>query len=61
VIRNAAAGVLAQSDDRAGSLDRCSGLAFVLAPGQRAYAQILDFSDNTVIPNYVVTATFTAL
>jgi cysteine-rich repeat protein len=26
VIRNAAAGVLAQSDDRSGSTDRCSGL-----------------------------------
>jgi cysteine-rich repeat protein len=61
LIRNAAAGVLAQNDDRSGSIDRCSGLTFALAPGQRVYAQILDFGDNGAIPNYVVTAAYTTL
>jgi len=61
VIRNAAAGVLAQSDDRSGSTDRCSGLTFVIPAGQRVYVQILDFGDNGAIPNYVVSATFMAV
>jgi cysteine-rich repeat protein len=61
VIRNAAGTVLRQNDDRNGSTDRCSGTTFVLAAGQRSYLQILEFGDNAVIPNYVMTATFTAV
>jgi cysteine-rich repeat protein len=60
-IRNAAGAVLRQSDDRSGSADRCSGTTFVLAAGQRSYLQILEFGDNAAIPNYVMTATFTAV
>ncbi|MBP6628480.1 MAG: DUF4215 domain-containing protein [Kofleriaceae bacterium] len=55
-IRAAAGTSLASNDDRSASADRCSGLTFVLAPGQTVYAHVLEFGDNLALaaPGYAL-------
>lgn len=59
VVRNIFGQNLAQNGDRAGPADRCSGLSYTIFPGERVYLQILAYSDNVSIPNYVLTVTAT--
>lgn len=55
-VRDAAGTILASDDDSGPGL--CSLLSVSLAPGQRLYAQALDFFDNGPIPRYALVATF---
>lgn len=43
---------IAQNDDRAGSADRCSGVAFVMLPGETKYAQLITFHDDRELGGY---------
>lgn len=51
-IRDEAGSLLGSNDNRAGSGDRCSGLDFIVLPGETVYAHVTDFGDNSQIPGY---------
>lgn len=57
-IRDAAGNSLADNDDRDGADDRCSSLAFGIAPGETVYAHVVDFGDDDVIASYALAATY---
>ena len=45
-VRNDTGLLLDQNDDRAGAADRCSGMFFLMAPGQTIYAHLIHWGDN---------------
>jgi len=53
-IRSAAGVSLASNDDRNGGADRCSGLTFVITPGQTVYAHVMEYGDDLALatPGY---------
>ena len=51
-VRNAAGAVLRSNDDRTPTLDQCSGVEWVLAPGATIYAHVTEYGDNNAIPGY---------
>ena len=52
-IRSATGALLLVNDDRNDAADRCSGLGFVLNPGQTVYAHVLEYDDNLALtPGY---------
>ena len=58
-LRNATGTSLASNDDRNGAADRCSGLAFALAPGQTVFAHVVELGDNAAIASYALDVTYT--
>lgn len=54
-IRDATGAVLASNDDRNASNDRCPGLDYDMAPGQRVYVHIVEFGDNMPAQAYGIT------
>jgi cysteine-rich repeat protein len=57
-IRSAAGSLLRSNDNRASSADRCSGLDFIVSPGETVYAHVTDFGDNSSIPGYFLQIRF---
>ncbi len=58
-LRDAAGTSLASNDDRNGTADRCSGLTFTMAPGQKLYAHVMEFGDDAVVAGYALEVRFT--
>jgi cysteine-rich repeat protein len=59
-VRDATGASLVANDDRDGATDFCSSLTFGLRPGESAYAHVSELGDNSLIPGYVLQATYRA-
>jgi cysteine-rich repeat protein len=58
LIRDAAGTSLASNDDRV-SGDACSGLSFVIMPGQTVYAHVIEWFDDTEQASYTLDVVYT--
>ncbi len=58
-IRDAAGVSQLSNDDRNGSADQCSGLAYVVGAGVTVYAHVVEFGDNAVAAGYGLQFTWT--
>ncbi len=58
-IEDATGASLALNDDRNSAADRCSALAFTVAPGQTVYAYVIAYGDATAIAAYDLQIKFT--
>ena len=57
-VRNASGTPLALNDDRRGTSDRCSSVTVGILPGESVYVHVVEFGDNTVVPGYVLQASY---